>query len=80
MGDRCDTFTIWRCLKLINIAPFKGTYYYICKKMSVKYLSHLSHLSPQLKISGVVHLSPDWGSGFKVLGGSYDKGVMRREL
>ena len=33
MGDRCDTFTIWRCLKLINIAPFKGTYYYICKKM-----------------------------------------------
>ena len=32
--------------------------------MSVKYLSHLSHLSPPLKISGVVHLPPDRGIGY----------------
>ena len=27
--DTYDTFSMERCLKLINIAPFKGTYFYI---------------------------------------------------
>ena len=48
-GDTCDTFSMERCLKLKKTFLLKDVYFYILKKF-IKQVSHLSHLSPQLKV------------------------------